>query len=418
VTPAHAIDYAGEVVLRRIGRFATRTRALLFIATLIFAASAWRAVHGQNGRGFLGSFKDPSIDYLNAPLHDAVTDLAVRLAAGTTQLSYDDRSGYLPSLLRELDIAVDSQVLVFSQTSLQGSMIGPKNPRAMYFNDRVAVGWVRGSQTIEIASQDPKQGVVFHRLERSPSGAPTFERSTECLRCHISWDTFAVPGLTVLSTGPEDAAGYATGGAVDDRDPVSARWGGWFVTGRALPAGPPGTRLMSPPWAASKFDTSGYLSPHSDVVALMTLDHQARAANFLTYLGWEARVGASRDRIDEIVHDLVDYFLFADEAPLPGRIAGSSGFAERFAAQGPRDPQGRSLRQFDLTKRLMRYPCSYMIYAPAFDALPDAARRAVYDRIATILNGRDPSPAYARLSAADRQAVLEILRATKREFNG
>jgi len=93
-----------------------------------------------------------------------------------------------------------------------------------------------------------------------------------------------------------------------------------------------------------------------------------------------------------------------DEAPLASPIHGSSGFAEKFAALPPRDSTGRSLRQFDLQHRLMRYPCSYMIYSPAFDALPADLKDAVYHRMWQILSGKNPT---------DRRAVAEILRETK-----
>src|ERR1035437_4965082 len=89
-------------------------------------------------------------------------------------------------------------------------------------------------------------------------------------------------------------------------------------------------------------------SASSDIVALMVFAHQMHMMNLL----------AHPDNIDE----LVDYMLFVDEAPFPGPIRGSSGFAERFAADGPSDHLGRNLRQFELERRLMRYPCSYMIY--------------------------------------------------------
>jgi len=105
--------------------------------------------------------------------------------------------------------------------------------------------------------------------------------------------------------------------------------------------------------------------------------------------------------------------LFVEEAPLPSRMRGTSGFAERFASQGPRDRQGRSLRQLDLDKRLMRYPSSYMIYTQAFDSLPAEAREAIYQRMWQVLSGEDSSARYARLSLADRQAIVEILRETK-----
>ncbi len=87
--------------------------------------------------------------------------------------------------------------------------------------------------------------------------------------------------------------------------------------------------------------------------------------------------------------ELVDYMLFVDEAPLGDKIRGSSGFTEKFAAEGPFDAKGRSLRQFDLQRRLMRYPCSYMIYSEAFDALQVEAKEAIYSRMWQILEGKE-----------------------------
>ena len=306
-------------------------------------------------------------------------------------------------MLQALSVPVESQVAVYSQGSLQAPLISAHNPRAIYFNDHVAVGWVRGAGVLEIASHDPTRGVVFYSLEQKEAGKPRFERRFECLRCHVAWETLAVPGLVVLSTGPDDAAGYATGGAVDHRDEIRSRWGGWFVTGPRVPKASMGTAITAPPWLASKFDAAGFLSPHSDIVALMVLEHQARAMNLLTYLGWEARVGASDARIETIVADLVRYFTFADEAPLPGPIQGSSSFAVRFTAEGRRDSKGRSLRDFDLVKRLMHYRCSYMIDSAAFDALPPRARTAVAASLTAVLRERDPG-------------ALDILRETKRDL--
>ena len=74
------------------------------------------------------------------------------------------------------------------------------------------------------------------------------------------------------------------------------------------------------------------------------------------------------------MNEFVDYLLFVDEALLKNRIEGKSGFAEKFVAASPSDDKGRSLRQLDLEHRLMRYPCSYMIYSPAFDAIPSMQR--------------------------------------------
>jgi hypothetical protein len=155
---------------------------------------------------------------------------------------------------------------------------------------------------------------------------------------------------------------------------------------------------------------------------MMVLAHQTQMTNLITRTGWEARVAAANPSEDaalrtrEAAADLVDYMLFVYEAPLAGPMQGSSGFAETFMAQGPRDPQGRSLRQLDLRRRLFRYPCSYMIYTAAFDALPPAAKDAVYTRMWDVLSGREKHQRYSQLTAADRQAIIEILRATKKDL--
>jgi hypothetical protein len=152
----------------------------------------------------------------------------------------------------------------------------------------------------------------------------------------------------------------------------------------------------------------------------MVFEHQMRMVNLFTRLGWQTRyalshpvAAQSRQYLRHTTDELVDYMLFVDEPPLANPIHGTSGFAEKFSAEGPDDSHGRSFRQIDLERRLMRYPCSYMIYSEAFDALPAEARQAVYDRMWQILSGKDKSPRYARLSLADRRAVVEILRETK-----
>src|SRR5437016_6574568 len=139
----------------------------------------------------------------------------------------------------------------------------------------------------------------------------------------------------------------------------------------------------------------------------MVFEHQMHLMNLLTTLTLDVKRGpgiAIRDAANEIA----DYMLFVDEAPLGGPVAGTSGFAEMFAARGPRDSNGRSLRQFDLKRRLMRYPCSYMIYSEAFDALPEPAREAIYKRMWQILSGEDKAAKYARFLSSDRQAIVEI----------
>ena len=390
------------------------------------------AVGAQRQGVFDASRDTPTINYSKGPLDNPVERLNQRLAEGHAQLAAQPVSGYLRSTLDALQVPVESQVLVFSQTSLQSSRISPTNPRAVFFSDSVAVGWVRGSDALEVAVQDLRQGTVFYRLSQA-AAIPRFERDDTCLACHLSWETLGVPGLMVLSTFPmaDDPNAYARGFVSDHRSPIGQRWGGWYVTGQApsvhmgnvptlLPAGTrvsPGQRAPVLASVQDRFDLTGFLSPHSDVAALLVLEHQSAMMNFITRLGWEARlVPAAPKRVEEAASALVDYLLFVHEDPLPGAVRGSSTFAETFSARGPRDQAGRSLYQLDLQRRLLKHRCSYMIYSPAFDALPATAKSAVYERLWKVLSGQVAAAPYSTLARPERTAIVEILAATKRDL--
>jgi hypothetical protein len=378
--------------------------------------------------------KHPAIQYGATPAADPVAKLIQDMDAGRVQLRRDGPSGYLQSLLDALHIPVDSQIMVFAKDSVQASRISSANPRALFFNDAVVVGWVRGG-FIELASEDPQQGAIFYVLQESPLGAPSVTRRDTCLSCHYSSSAVNVPGMLARSFLQYN---------VTHRVPFDKRWGGWYVTGQGggphlgnidvahladvpLPAGTLNWSTLE-----NRFDTTGYLAPQSDLVALLVFEHQMHMMNLLTRIGWEARVldfrqgktddylrGSGDDPTDETMSlddaakEVVDYMLFVEEAPLQGPILGATDFARQFAAQGPRDQRGRSLRQLDLRKRLFTYPCSYMVYSAQFDALPTAAKAAIYQRMWQVLSGREHDPAYARLSAESRAATVEILRATK-----
>ena len=328
---------------------------------------------------------------------------------------------------------VESQLVVYSKTSLQSPRITPDNPRAIYFNDTVAVAWPRGG-FIEMAAADARQGVSFYMLAQQSGRPPAIVRPSACLSCHHSYATGGVPGPLIRSvvTGPDGRTlqwlgNYTTSHA----SPFAERWGGWYVTGRAeaMPhlgnnfvtagqneASPVAARL--PEVLGARFPADVYPSRYSDVVALLVFNHQMPMVSLLTRVGWDVRLAAADggDPTQVAAGDaveFVDYLLFVDEAPFPGRIRGTSGFAERFQSLGPRDRRGRSLRDLDLDRRLMRYPCSYMIYAPAFDALPAEARDAIYHRMWQVLSGDEQSPKYQRLSLSDRRAIVDILRDTK-----
>jgi hypothetical protein len=378
--------------------------------------------------------KHPAIQYHATATADPVAKLIQDVDAGRVQLPRDGPSGYLRSVLDALHVPVESQIMVFAKDSVQANRISSANPRALFFNDAVVVGWVRGG-FIELASQDPQQGVIFYVLQESTLGAPSVTRRDTCLSCHYSSSAVNVPGMLARSFLRYN---------VTHRVPFDKRWGGWYVTGQG--GGPhlgnmDIAHLSDVPlsggtlnWSTleNRFDTTGYLAPQSDLVALLVFEHQMHMMNLLTRIGWEARVldfrrgktddqlrGAGDDPTDETMSlddaakEVVDYMLFVEEAPLLGPIRGATDFSGQFAAQGPRDRRGRSLRQLDLRTRLFTYPCSYMVYSAQFDALPTTAKAAIYQRMWQVLSGREHDPAYARLNAGSRAAIVEILRDTK-----
>jgi len=376
------------------------------------------------------SIDHPSIQYAK-PVDDPVARLDQKLASGQAKLEYRGDLGYLPSVLESLKVNPDSQMLVFSKTSFQAAKISPRNPRELFFNDDVMVGNVRGGDVLEFAALDPKQGYIFYTLDVQKMDTPRFVRRDSCLQCHQGPATLGIPGIMVGSVYP-DSSGMPSsrmGNPVtDDRTPIQDRWGGWYVTGQhggMIHKGNAVARDSSHPDVletqgtqnltslAKKFDATGYISGLSDIVALMMLEHQTHMTNLMIRIGWDARIGTDQAKIDSKIDDMVKYMLFADEAKLYDPIEGVSTFAKTFPQLGPRDKQGRSLRDFDLQKRMFKYPLSYMIYSDAFNALPEAVREKIYRRLYDVLSGKDQDPKFARLSAEDKQNVLAILRDTK-----
>jgi hypothetical protein len=372
-----------------------------------------------------------AIRYDSTASRDPIAQLNERLKRGEVTLERRGPSGYLQSVLEALRVPVESQMLVFSKTSFQAPKIGPKNPRAIYFNDTVSVGWVRGGEVLEFVGQDPTQGAVFYTMSQA-SDKPVFERSDSCVSCHASEATHYVPGMFIGSVFPglDGTTMYGPAYTTDHRSPFEIRWGGWFVTGTHKAARHMGnavasdasdlTAMITPQTVhvtdlEGRFDKTGYLSLHSDLVALLVIEHQAKMLNLITRVGWEARIGEKESgrTLDQAAAELVDYLLFVDEATLPGPITGTSRFAEVFTARGPRDSRGRSLRELSLEKRLLRYPCSYLIYSEPFDGMPANAKAAVYDRLWEILSGQERDRRYDVLTAADRRAIREILSETK-----
>ena len=422
----------------------TATASISLLSILFFVTAVAEAAD---------EFEQAPISYSKSAPDNVVSRLQSRLNDDKTALKYDRKTGYLKSLLKTLKVPVESQMLVFSKTSMQRSRISPRTPRAIYFNDDVYVGYCQTGNVLEISAVDPKLGTVFYTLDQSETKTPRFSRNnSNCLVCHAGSRTGHIPGHLVRSLyvgrsgHPIFSAGSHT---VDQTTPLKDRWGGWYVTGthgqqthlgnlvidgrevREPVDNKKGQNVTS---LAGRFDVKEYLSPHSDITALMVLEHQTLVHNRITKAGFAARqalhyeaeinkslgepAGTRREsttsRISGAGDKLVESLLMVDEAKLTAPLKGTSGFARVFTKRGPRDKQGRSLRDLDLKTRLFKYPCSYLIYSRAFDELPKDMRDYVWRRLWQVLVKNRDSKKFAHLTTEDKRAIVAIIRATKR----
>ena len=426
--------------MKPISLFCCGRASLLLLAVLI-----------PKSAGAVDLDGDP-INYSSATPHNAVERLQERLEQGQARLTYEEGNGYLRSLLRQLEVPVSSQMLVFSKTSLQRQRINPRTPRAIYFGDDAYVGYCQKGDLVEVTAVDPQLGAVFYSLNQKNTTKPQFQRQTDnCLICHASSFNQGYPGhlaRSVFADGmglPILASGTYR---IDHTSPLRQRWGGWYVSGSSGKQTHLGNLIVRGNPRPEEIDNSAnvnvanldryfrtepYLTPHSDIVALMVMEHQTEMHNRLARANFQTRLalhdeaefnkalGRPSDyrsestlrRIKNAGEPVVQYMLFGEEAQLTDPLKGTSGFAEEFVQRGPRDGQGRSLRDFDLKRRLFAYPCSYVIYSEAFDTLPVDVKDYVLRRLWEVLSGQDRSKEFAHLSAADRRAILEILRATK-----
>jgi hypothetical protein len=335
-----------------------------------------------------------AIAYAKTPVTDAISRLR---GAG---LKWDEKFGYLPAVLRALDVPVESQIVVFSKTSFQAARIDPKNPRAIYFNDEVSVGYVPGGDVLEIAAHDPKQGMIFYSLDQDATRPAAFVRRDDaCLQCHHNGATQDVPGLLIRSIYPEpsgmplfQAGGFFT----DSRSPLEQRWGGWFVTGSGGGAGHMGNAVARDRESPAKLSPiappnfANFLTNTSDIAALLVAEHQFRVMNLITRLNYETRLAlhhrarmveffgsaseeteaSTKRRIDRYAKELADALHFRGDLAFKAPVESRGGFAKAFAARG-------SNRELDLETKLFRAAASYMAQSKAFLALPPEAAAAV-----------------------------------------
>lgn len=390
----------------------------------------------------------PPLQYATAPDNNPVQRLQVALDKGEKKLAFDPDKGYLPAILKALDVPTSSQVLVFSKTSLQRNRIAPKTPRALYFNDEVYVGYCQSGEVMEFSASDPGLGTVFYTLEQQGEEVPRFKRHTEaCLICHGSSATQGFPGHLARSVYPDSEGQpiFSLGTSrVEHSTPLTKRWGGWYVTGSnpgrqhlgnmILPKttrhqpndNPHGTDCKD---LQAFFETNDYLTPHSDLVALLVFEHQAEIQNRLTRLALETRLAMHQQeefdrilgrtekglsestarRIDSACESLVEYLFFVEEAPLGGKVSGTTTFAADFQARGPKDAKNRSLRDFDLKDRIFTYPLSYMVLSKTFEQLPQVARDQAIAKIKKVLASGNPDKKYDHLTSEVRAQITEVL---------
>ena len=412
----------------------------------------------ENERGTRYDVEYPAIGYSTVRPSERIAKLQAELNQDVATLAFDETNGYLSAVLEALDIDPASQLLVFSRTSINKTHILPSRPRAIYFNDDAYVALVPGAGMLEIATMDPQLGPVFFILEQRASATPQFDRQTvQCLRCHdsLTMTGGGVPRF-ILGSGYVDTQSNLVSHEgwvlTSPETPFRFRWGGWYVTGKHGDLPHLGNivvkdvtelqdlerlRIFNRQTLEGIIDSELYATGHSDIVALLVIEHQVYVQNLITRVNYDVRTRFASDEqhldvdnsgnrqfvtdemksfIEETTEPLVKALLFADEAELTAPIIGSTNFAKHFERRGPYDSKGRSLRQFDLQARTFRYPLSYLVYSDAFDALPRIVRDYIYRRFAETLGDDRADESVARLRPEERAVILDILRATKPEF--
>jgi hypothetical protein len=419
------------------------------------SCAVWSLLAVSPSRGQRLEYEEQPHNYWSAAVSDSCTELDKALVEGRIRLTLNDGKAMVNEVLAALKVRAESQVLVFSKTSLQKDRIGPATPRALFFNDECYVGWVPGGM-MEFAGMDPHLGPVFYALnpDRPDRAVPRLDRSEGCMNCHGGSMTNRVPGVMLRSVYPDSDGGMllqAGTSLIDHTSPINSRWGGWYVTGLhgsmehmgnvTATREKDGTVNLDTKKGANVkslaeyFDTSKYLRSDSDIVALMTLEHQVAMHSRLVEAAYDvrtaiARQAALRAELDEPATDefvgstkvvaeshvekVLKCLLYCDEAAMPdGGVDGGPAFQDAFRENRRPTKDGKSLKDFQLLTRLFKYRCSYLIYGRTWDALPEKFRELLYRKLHTILTAPEQAKGYEHLGPGERRDILEILRETK-----
>ena len=387
----------------------------------------------------LPRFSEAPHNYWERPVRDPFTAIKDDLASGRRKLDTSSEKAFLRDVLKALDIPATSQVLVFSTTSLQLSLINYRNPRALYFNEDVYVGWVPGGK-VEVISFDPDMGGVFHIFDIPRTARPpSIERSRRCMNCHAGSDVGRVPVLLAKSVIPGPNGGSLDAyriGETGHAIPFSERFGGWYLTGRhnlrkhwgnrTGELSPSGLRTTTVA-PGQHYDWNRYPVSTSDILPHLLHEHQVGFVNRAIAATYRARALLNKDSgagapsaatqriLDADADALARYLLFAGEAQLPdGGIQGDPAYIRDFLRKRRPAQDGRSLRDFELKTRLFRHRCSYMVHSLAFAGLPGELKKRVLLRMARALDTRNPDPQFANIPPAEKETIKRILRETLR----
>lgn len=404
---------------------------LLIAATLLLGTD----LPAQNGPTSVGAFGEAPHNYWTEP-DDAFTKFRERVESGKLKLdARGSEKEFIANLLKELEVPATSQILVFSGTSLQSGRISPRNPRAIYFNEEIYVGYVPGGQ-MEIASLDPERGAVFYIFDIPRNGeAVRFQRSDRCMNCHAGDAQFKVPGLAVESVIPGPNTGSLDAfrrGLSGHTIPLEKRFGGWVVTGAPASLSHKGNMVgdlnagkmtLTEVKPGVNFDPERYPVPTSDILAHLIFEHQVGFTNrvtearYLTRAALAAGKGRLRNEDAKMLgakaDELARYLMFADEAPLPREgITGDSGFKADFLRTRKPAPDGTSLKDLDLRNHLFKHRCSYMLYSRVFTTLQPEFKKLVYARLSSAVGEVNPSRDFNYLPLTEKRAIRTIVGAT------
>jgi len=425
------------VVLRSLLKPFSHSFSVPLFATFLVCSSVSGGQPAEQSAGIGGgNYSDldaPEHRYWERELHDPFTAFLKKLESGKVHLDYTSELAYVKSLLHALGISIHTQMLVFSTTSLQLQFISPRNPRAIFFNDSIYLGYIPGGR-IEVVSLDPELGGIFYIFDIPKSNRPpVVERSGKCMNCHAKPSVGKVPGIVIKSVLPSQGGGSIDSfrrNEIGHQIPLFERFGGWHVTG---------DQGINKHWGnqigrlfkgkistvdndlGERFDIDRYPAKSSDILAHLLAEHQAGFVNRVIESSYRARSyskegrnGLSpehRDELKERAGRLVRYLLFADEAKLPvGGIEGDAALKDDFLSVALTDDKGRSLRDFDLRSHIFKYRCSYLIYSPVFMGMPEWFRREVYRQLKVAL--QPASHGFGHLSVSEKQAISQILFAT------